>query len=173
MLCEKVLSFEIAEKSPKGFKACWWMRKRQQRERKGIGRTWDPSKSIFDWRFQSIWRNKSFGYFWRVFFPRKLEVNQTSSFSHFYRWELPTKNIHEKEQMNKCKQKISKPTKLLKQQFNMLHIWKIYMHLKPDEISQWLSYVNHKVALTSRKVTKAWMNVVSFLCMKETRPTET
>lgn len=48
------------------------------------------------------------------FFPRKLEVNQTNTFSHFYSWELPTKNIHEKEQMNKCKQKIPKPAKLLK-----------------------------------------------------------
>jgi len=31
---------------------------------------------------------------------------------------------------------------------------------------------NHKVALTSLKVTKAWMNVVNSLCVKETRPTK-
>lgn len=145
MLCEGVLSSEIAEKSSEGFSICWWVRKRQQRESKGTGRTWDPSKSAFDWRFQSTGRKKRFGYFWRVF-SRKLEVNQTSTFSPFHGWKLPTKNTCEKGKnwINTSK-KIPKPAKLLKHQFNVLHMWNIYMHLKPDEISQWLSYVTTRL----------------------------
>lgn len=137
------LELWVCWKSAKGFLLMDWGNGSRERE-KGSERSF---KKHFWPEISECTKKEEVWLFLEGFFfsSRKLEVNQTSTFSHFYGWELPSKNIHEKEQMNKCKQKIPKPAKLLKHHFNMLHMWNIYMHLKPDEISQWLSYVTTRL----------------------------